>query len=496
MLFKRAVFFLLLFSCTILFGQNYSIVETTFRDAEALLDNNDRTVAVSGDLKQGEQFIILNLKERKYLKTVLVDWDREGRPEACRILGSIDYLNWFVISADTQARPGLNRIDGKGKVAQFIRLHIPQEKNKAGEFRIKDLKFEYFKDIHPKILSRGIRNIIETGAEIFWKTDYDTLGQIRFGLDVNSINKIYTEFSYSKEHSLKLRDLARGKRYHYQIINQTPENRYFTSRLESFLTKGVPLPEIEEVRTLSAGPSSVTLYVRSNVDTDVKVLYGKSAGLLEKSVSPKGRKKAHKVSISGLSPLSEYPSRIIVTDLSNRTFQQDYIIRTGEYNIALKRPVEGTFSSTFIADIFQLKGDVLKRVNDGSFDYAGGMAVSSDPFQSDQYVIVDLGQVQEIEKVITYWRALAYPYFYSLSFSGDKISWSKARNVILKEKSPSSVEGSNIPMIIGETPLKGISARYVKIFMPKGVPYYKRFPNYRFLQLMELRVYGRFTGGF
>ena len=484
-----------------LFAENYSIIETTFQNPNNLQDNNINSYAVSGSLKSSEQFIIINLKDKKYVNSIEIAWHKNYYSKSYKILGSIDYLNWFLIKDNI--KPGkfpkinnnfVNEINLKNKVAQFIKILIPQIRGtQKNTVKISKIKFNFSENLKIKLLKHSIKNIKENSADILWQTDHETLGQIRYGLNPNRITEIHTGYFFTKEHSLSLENLKKGREYYFQIINQMVDNRHITSSLNTFKTKGIPLPRLKAISIKNKTHNTVSLLIQPNIKTSIKLIYGSQSDKMNKKISINKAKSSHILKITNLYPLQKYFCKISIKDNKNNSFTTNYQFETGEYNIALNKKVEGTFKNPYIADVFQLKGNILKRVTDGSFNYKTGMAVSFDPMKSDQFVLVDLGKIQAIEKIITYWRALAYPHFYFISFSNDNIKWEKLKKVVnLKKQKSTHIKGSGIPLIIGETDIKNIKTRYVKIFIPKGTPYYKKYSQYNFLQLIELKIYGRY----
>ncbi len=493
---KSILFYLLIFALNIssLYSKtipvHYSIIETTFHNIDNLYDNNLKTFAVSEELKYSEQVISINLRERIYLYAIELHWRKDSYPENYKILGSYDYLRWFVIKRNLKGSSV--RILCNNKVVQFVKIYIPQEsriKSRDGKVRLSEIKIWKSENITPYI--RDIKLIkITTNSAIFkWQTDYETAGQIRYGVKVDEINQIKVEPVFTTKHKLKLENLLPGKLYYYQIIALTPDNRIITSKLKKFKTKGIPYPEILSVKVI-ATYNSATFYINGNLKMKYTIEYkSENRKVIKRS---RGYSKKAVLNIKNLRPLTEYEYKI--TAIDKRGFKTEYTgkFTTGEHNIALGKKVEGTFTNHYIGDIFTLKGDILKRVTDGSFSYKDGMAVSGDPAFSSQFVIIDLGRVYEIEKIITYWRALAYPYFYYLYFSKDKKEWKRYKNIInLKDKKKIYIKGVGVPLKIGETKVN-LKTRYIKIFIPRNVPYYRKFPHYRFLQLMEVKVYGKY----
>ncbi|MBU1077162.1 MAG: discoidin domain-containing protein [Spirochaetes bacterium] len=492
-----------LFLLNISTGYSISIIETTFNDPSNLL-TDEGSYSASGNIKQSEQFITINLGSINYVKEITIHWNKNEFSMSYQILRSTDYLNWSVVQKNINAGKapvkGNNRvqtIDLKNTAAQFIRIQIPQHSKfkgtKDNSIEVANIQCYYTTDIKPKIQKVAVHNIRNTEATVKWDTDYETLGQIRFGLDPKKITDIHTEYFYNKTHALTLKNLLKGKKYYFQIINQMPDSKYITSQLLSFKTSGIPLPEIEEIIVKKREYNTVTLSVKPNISTYAEIKYGTDPDKLEKKVSVNKLSRLHTIKIKGLYPLTRYYSEITLTDSGKNRYTEKYDFETGEYNIAMNKKVEGTFKSTFIADVFKLEGDIQKRANDGSFDYKTGMAVSFDPAGSEQFLLIDLGSIEEIEKIITYWRALAYPYLYFIYFSTDKKKWQKYNKMVnLKNEKITFIQGSGIPMIIGTSDPENTKTRYVKIVIPKGSPFYKKYTLYNFLQLMEIKIYGKY----
>jgi len=503
---KQAIIVLILLVPVIIFANNFSVIETTFKNKENINDNRITTYAQSGNLRLSEQYIVLNLKERKYIKEILLLWHKKYFPKNYKILGSNDYLNWFIIKDNITVKKNkikgnnyVNEVSINYRVAQFIKIYIPQipESDRAKIVKIAEINIKYKSRIKPTIERFKVTKIDKYSAIINWETDYETLGQVRYGLSPEDVNKVHAEYFFTKRHNIKIANLKRGKTYFFQIINMTPDGKVITSPLRKFKTKGIPLPEIVNISIIEKTYNKVKLLIESNIPTKLGFYYGKKSGVYQKKLTKNKYQKKHLIDIKGLRPLNKYYYKVVIKDKENNQYSRVGNFITGEYNIALNKPVEGTFKNTYIADVFRLKGDILKRVNDGSFDYRKGMAVSFNPAKSDQFVIIDLKKIEPVSKIITYWRALAYPYFYYIYYSNNKKEWKKYKKIVkLKDKKPRMVPGSGIPMKIGETEFKNFKARYIKIFIPKGAPYYKRYPKYKFLQLMELKIYGIYKGGY
>ena len=267
------IYIILLFLLKSVSAQNYSIIESTFEQPTHLFDQNAETYTTSGNIKQSEQVITINLKNKQFVNNITILWHKDHHSKNYNVYGSIDYLNWFIIKNKIKTSKGkkskkviINNINVKNKVAQFVKIIIPHKSkiksNKANVVRIADINIEFSKNLKPKIINYKVKNIKKHSADISWKTDYDVLGQIRYGTEVDKITKVHSEFLYSKNHKLSIKDLLEGKVYYFQLINQTPDNKYTSSRVLSFKTKGVPLPEVETINIIKKSHNYTYRYYR------------------------------------------------------------------------------------------------------------------------------------------------------------------------------------------------------------------------------------------
>ncbi len=485
----RKLLFIIYFILNISFLNAYSIVESTFENIYNINDNNLSTFATSKSLKIGEQYIVINLKKRRYVSGIEINWRKEFYPDKYKILGSTDYINWRLLKIVKGKKKNINL---NNKVIQFLKIYIPQDiKSKKNIFKINEIKFKFASNLKPEIKDIRIEKINKYSVTIKWNTDIETIGQIRYGRDLNDINNIKTEYFYTDNHQLTLDKLLKGTKYYYQIINLTAENKIVTTPVKFFKTKGTPLPEIKSVK-IKKYYNGVDLTVEANVKVKIEIKYGKDVKGLTYIKKENSYSKIHILQIRNLIPLNKYYYEITVIDKKRNKYKKAGFFSTGEYNIALNKKVRGTFYNKYIGDVFKLKGDVLSNATDGDFSYSSGMAVSFDPAISDQYLIVDLEKIKKVERIITYWRALAYPYFYFILYSNDGKKWNKIKKIVkLKGKKIVHIKNSGIPLIIGDTPVN-IETRYIKIFIPKGTPYYKKYHHYKFLQLVEIKIYGKY----
>ena len=160
-----------------------------------------------------------------------------------------------------------------------------------------------------------------------------------------------------------------------------------------------------------------------------------------------------------------------------------------EKNIALNKKVTGTFNGKYIADKFKLEGDVISRMTDGVLSYRTGMSVSGDPSKNNQYFIINLGELEFIDKILIYFRALCYPQNFSVSISKNKKDWKKIVKNANAEYGGTGLSGTGDPMKIVSIDANGEQIQYIKFFMKKGSKFYKKYDLYNFIQIFEVKVY-------
>lgn len=347
-------------------------------------------------------------------------------------------------------------------------------------------------EVHPvKIITNETSAILiyslkkPASIQFFYDTKYDKWANSRISVNPKRNIEIMAD------------GLMPGSLYYYRANFYDTNNTRLYYEIGHFITKGRSKTEMGKIEIIPDKYSAtIKIYTTNPITGNIEVKKGRkhiTTAKIQKGTKTvlllKGDAQLpvylHSVKIEHLKPLTKYKINIKGGDENNVSVQETQDFTTRENNIALNKSVEGTFNGTFIADKFRLEGDILSRVTDGSMSYRNGMAVSHDPDKSDQWVIIDLGKSYPITDVIVYWRALAYPLIYQIGLSNDKKQW-KTKNVRVKSK---KVMIEHMPTKIVRTKLHGQSFRYLKIFIAKKNPYFKKFASYNFLQLMEVKVY-------
>jgi hypothetical protein len=343
-----------------------------------------------------------------------------------------------------------------------------------------------------------IVSITETEAVLSFLLPQKATVQFFYAETFSGINngQSYLGVDPSDRIEVPLSGLKPGTVYYFHANFYDEKNQRVYYRISWFKTPGVPDLKIlsfsvsegmrdAEITLLVNKPGKGVLRINGLSDTFPFSALGKRKVQLDLSATVDAD--AYSVRVPGLIPDTSYSGLVSFSDGSDKTVSQKIGFTTKENNIAYGKKVKGTFNSRFIADVFELEGDVLSRVTDGNFDYRTGMSVSEkDPLEEEQWVIVDLEQNYPIKDVQTYWRALAYPLTYEVSLSQDGRTWEA--NTKVKNDGSSTVVGV-IPMKISQANFNGRKARFVKVSMPKGTQSFQRFNNYKFVQLVELKVH-------
>lgn len=355
-----------------------------------------------------------------------------------------------------------------------------------------------------------IGKVSESMGELIFETGDKCSVQVRFGDDANDLSQVAVGFIETNYHRVSLSGLEKGKIYYF-LAEFFIDRRKIGGEKGHFTTKGTPKPEILGINVNNLKWDESKIIIHSSVPMELKVNAGGSKSINFKEIEKNKNASLAKswganlkcyeshFMIQGLLPLTEYNVGVISTDYN---LKKNHKFTSMENNIALNKKVYGTFNSKYIGDKFELEGDVLKRVNDGIFSYKTGMAVSHPIEDSDQWVIIDLGDVVSLDKIITYWRALCYPENYKLHYSTQSITpellkkkgwmntikWELINGNVDVETVP-RVGVGNMPGKVVETKCKGVKAGVIRLFIAKGTSYYRKFDKYRFVQLIELKVY-------
>jgi hypothetical protein len=155
-------------------------------------------------------------------------------------------------------------------------------------------------------------------------------------------------------------------------------------------------------------------------------------------------------------------------------------------NIALNKPVTGTFTKLPESKFVDDSSPVISRINDGKINWLSGMAASGEVNANEQYVFINLLKQSNLKEVKVYWHAYYNPLKYSFYFSLDGTNWNtieRSTNQWMKKIAP-----DNTPVIVDHLETN-MSAQYIGIIIKKGEKIKNSLSLKNYLELLEIEAY-------
>jgi len=267
-------------------------------------------------------------------------------------------------------------------------------------------------------------------------------------------------------------------------------DRVKITEIEVFPAVGQKLAITEKNASIVTDKNAVISYRTTIGAVGGKVFCGTDPNALTLSFPNQESGIDNSATIYGLKAGTVYYYKVIATDLYGNSVESS----TGNFvtlsaNVASKKTVTGTFTELPLDPFVEKTKPVLSRVTDSSTDYFTSMATSQSLLDGDQYVVIDLGGNYSIKDIQTYWRKLAYPENYSVLLSQDNVSWTAAAEGLNAGSGAFSRSDSGDPMQVISVPLSNTSARYVKVLIKQGSPFFHKHTGWNFVQLMEVKVF-------
>jgi len=176
----------------------------------------------------------------------------------------------------------------------------------------------------------------------------------------------------------------------------------------------------------------------------------------------------------------------IFLEFSSGTYRERAEIRTPYSNIALKKPVYGTFTKLPESKFVDDSTPAITRVNDGRLEWLKGMVLSGEVNNANQYVFINLQRVSNIKSIKVYWNAHYYPLHYSFTYSRDGTNWlAMERNTNFYKN---EIAGDNTPMVMDEINTN-IEAYYIGIIIDKGTEIKTTQVLRNYVELLEIEAY-------
>jgi len=350
--------------------------------------------------------------------------------------------------------------------------------------------FLYAEINHIKVI-----NLSENKAVVHWHTHFSTIGKVFYGKFSNRLYNQGISLGYATNHSVILNNMEKGTVYYYYIESTDKKGKIEKTPLFQLKTKGTPDTQLLSLSVVTNQETYFVLQWEANVPIQVSVLYIQYGDSHKKATKFTKPLQKGTIKIDGLAPRTSYYYLLQYKDQSGKVFKDKIkTILTKENNVALHKPVKGTFTKNIKDDkYFQKSSKIINRVTDGKMNYFTGMAVSGNIKKTDQFVIIDLQDDFDIDSIEVFWRALSYSTDYKILISLDNKNWKIVKNKLNAAKGK-KMRGEKGDPILYNTIFVHEKARYVKLIASKN-QFYNKHEQWNYVQLMEIKVYPKFKKG-
>lgn len=259
--------------------------------------------------------------------------------------------------------------------------------------------------------------------------------------------------------------------YQYYLYDSTKKT-LFDKGIFSLYT-----PFSASVKTVGTDTASAEIMPAKPVFIEVSVLSG--GKLLEKKkVQVRER---IKLDFTGLEP-----NRVYQMNFSAADYSVDHPFKTKKKNLALNKPVLGTFTrfpeSRFVDDTTP----AITRINDGLISWYRGMAVSEECSAREQLALINLEKLSQLGQIRIVWHGLYYPLRYEFVFSRNGRDWQAIERK--KDDLKNGIAPDNSPIVTDDFTVK-VSAQFIGVKIKKGQAIRNREALRNFVELMEIEAY-------
>lgn len=171
--------------------------------------------------------------------------------------------------------------------------------------------------------------------------------------------------------------------------------------------------------------------------------------------------------------------------LSSGTYSKKADFITGPKNIALNKPVFGTFNRYPVSRFIDDSTPAMTRINDGRWEWLKGMAASGEVNSEEQFVYINLEKPSRLRSVTVVWHADYYPLTYYFVYGTDGKNW----NVIKRDAGSfiSRMVKDNTPVKIDEI-RTNVEAGTIGIVIKKGEKIRSRLASRNYVELLEIEA--------
>lgn len=331
----------------------------------------------------------------------------------------------------------------------------------------------------------------EHSLKISWTTNHAARGKIKFGR--KSFNQRKLQAESKEQHQVTFKNLAEGTRYRFRVFAWDNADHRIKSQVVTLRTKGTPPPRFRTLRVVRRGLTGGVIRWVTNVPTTAVLSAGHDTPLTYRTVHDTPTR-FHEVTLDQFRPDHRLFYRVDLRDTrGRRTTSGMKSFELREPNVAWDKPVTGTFDRPIYGLDTGARIDKprLPRVNDDKYDYQFGLAMSHDPADTVQWFVIDLERAYTPDTIVLDWWNFAYPEQYRVEASRFRRHWTPlARNLNAANAREQRIGGLPIRRQI-VTPETGQAFRYVRVKIPEGASYYKKYEVYNFVALVEIKMFAR-----
>ncbi|MEW5692274.1 MAG: discoidin domain-containing protein [Candidatus Hydrogenedentota bacterium] len=334
-----------------------------------------------------------------------------------------------------------------------------------------------------------ILDVSKNTITVYFKTTRPSSGVVKYGMFKTKLDNITYSIGPATEHYGTMVDLQEGSEVWFRIECTDTAGVMETTNIYKEETKGIPPLRLIRSDVEGVTDSGGMVVVITNLPTklwfEASMDIKKLREIVEETEQWSGVYRSyhpiyingHKIRLDAFPPLTDVYYRFSAEDTLGRSLRSDILsFKTNELNVAIYKPVEGNF-------------DNPRLVTDGGLNYFNSMATSGDPMYKEQWIIVDLEDFVEIDKIITYWRSITRPLDFDIYGSFDKENWKPIAEHLTTDSGTGGLSQTGDPLHILTVDAKGVMYRYLKLYIPKGAKYFKKRRGLDFVQLFEIKVY-------
>jgi hypothetical protein len=454
-------------------------------DAKNLIDGNK---AIFTKFKPGENTFSLQMGALKDIGSIKIYFSKVTEFKSFKLQISDDFISWNTAAEYKNIKTDLIDVKAENISALFVRIILES----VSEYAIGEIECYEKASGKNEIYDVKISGISDNSVVVTWKTKIKSQDHFHYQKKYNGTKETLIEVNYITDHSVTLSGLLKGSDYIFIILSESPDGTRVESKQFAFKTTGVPLPEFWQLNAKNITPFTAKLFYESNIPTSYELFFGQSHAAMKKIKDDQGLAVSRDIDISGLQQETGYFYQLYLKDAQGNVIKTPQLaFSTPPNNIALGKKVWGTFN--YVDPTIKELGygeTSIDKLTDGSLNYFGGMAISFNADNSDQYAVVDLGSVSAVKRLDIYWWALSFSKDYRIDVSIDGKSWTTLKEHLDASQGTDMRSPMGDYVVLHSIPLD-TSARFIRVYIaakaPRGTRE-KKWKPWKNLFLCEIAV--------